>query len=103
MKSFFIPTFKKILLTIGFFILLNLFFFICSPLEFETLGPGVATGRHISYKCGFISNIIFNIRGSAWTRDSSFDWIIYLLSSYFLSSTIFLINYYLSRKREIES
>lgn len=88
--SFIKPTFGKVLLAILVFLFIEAFFFICSPLEYETQGPiGSNAGFHTSYTCGVISEGIYKLFGSAWKNPSTISyWYLYLPFAYLLSCVV---------------
>lgn len=89
--SFFKPTFSKVLLAIIVFLLINSFFFVCSPIAYETQGPVGSRdiGFHIGYTCGIISMGIERLFGNPWINHHPiFYWFLYLPLSYLLSSAL---------------
>jgi len=87
MKQLLKPNKLIIITTVFLFFIFNIFFIVCSPIEVEglTLNGGF---RNTTYQCGIISKIIFTIRGSAWIRNNSYNWLIYLISAYLLSCVL---------------
>jgi len=80
------PSLSKVIITLFIFLFIEAFFFICSPLEYESFGIGDAMGRHTSYTCGFISEGIYKLFGTSWMNPSPVSyWYIYLPISYLLS------------------
>ncbi len=90
--SFIKPTFAKGLLTVLVFLSIEAFFFVCSPLEYETFGVGNAMERHTSYACGIVSEGIYKLFGSAWQNPPAISyWYLYLPFAYFLSCILIKI------------
>ncbi|OGE70916.1 hypothetical protein A2617_03175 [Candidatus Daviesbacteria bacterium RIFOXYD1_FULL_41_10] len=88
--SFVKPTAGKVSLAILIFLLIEAFFLICSPLEYETQGSvGSRIGFHTNYTCGIVSQGIGKLFGSAWTNPSTISyWYLYLPFAYLLSCIV---------------
>lgn len=84
------PTLGKIILTVVLLIFIEVFFSICSPLEYHTSGEiGSDMGFHTYYTCGLTSQLIGNLFGSSWTNPSPNSyWFVYLLFAYLLSCIV---------------